>query len=251
MSGLAVEDTELIRVMGELMFEYSPKPPLWLLNSLRHEAKLDSKGVSQDIYYNTAAAIEFDKQGTAAILDYNDKIRLVPFGEFIPGANFLKSYGPQTLSTSLASISPGDTKRNSLIKGLPAVSPQICYEIIFSGLTPGDTRPEWILNQSNDAWYGNSLGPRQHANIAQYRAIEEGVPVIRSASNGISGSIDPYGRFLAQVDIGESRSLDVQLPASIQKTFFFANFKWFLLLLNSSVCIICATLTCRKKTRSH
>lgn len=245
--GLAVENAELIRVMGELISEHSPQPPIWLLNSLRREIKLDSEGIAQDVYYNTMAAIEFNKGGTAAIIDYNDKTRLVPFGEFIPAEKLLKRYGPKTLSTSLASMTPGDEKRTSIIDGLPRVSPQICYEIIFSGLTPSEPRPEWILNQSNDAWYGNSLGPRQHANIAQYRAIEEGVPVIRSASNGVSGSIDSYGRFLARVDIGESRSLDVKLPASIKKTLFFGNFKWILLLLNLCACILCLTLTCRKK----
>lgn len=245
--GLAVENTELIRVMGELMSRDTATPPIWLLNSLRHEIKPNNNGEPQDIYYNTLAAIEFDTTGVATIIGYNDKVRLVPFGEFIPGEDMLKSFGPKSLSTSLFSMTPGLEKLTSTIKGLPRVSPQICYEIIFSGLTPQSPRPDWILNQSNDAWYGNSLGPRQHANIAQYRAIEEGVPVIRSASNGISGSIDPYGRFLEKVDIQETRSLDVRLPVSIKETVFFANFNWFLLLLNLLPCIIYTMLTCYKK----
>lgn len=250
-NGLAVENTDLIRVMGELMLKDNPAPPIWLLNSLRHEAKPDSNGLPKDIYYNTIAAIEFDPAGNAAIINYNDKTRLVPFGEFIPGGNLLSKYGPKTLSTSLFSMTPGEKKQNSLIKGLPLVSPQICYEIIFSGLTPRGPRPDWILNQSNDAWYGNSLGPRQHANIAQYRAIEEGVPVIRSASNGISGSIDPYGRFLARVEMGETRHLDVRLPAPIKAPLFFGNFEWFLGLLNFCACIVCAVIACRQARQKH
>jgi len=86
----------------------------------------------------------------------------------------------------------------------------------------------WILNQSNDAWFGSSAGPVQHANIARYRAIEEKVPVIRAASNGASGIIDPYGRFLEVVDSNKPNVIDTQLPQSLGESL---PFKWINILL--------------------
>ena len=141
----------------------------------------------------------------------------MPFGEHIPGGDFVESLGLQALSTAMVSISPGLTKNVPEIPGLPPVSIQICYEIIFPGFTPqylepSGKKPEWILNLSNDAWYGNSSGPQQHINQAGYRAIEQSLPVVRSTSGGISGIIDPYGRINAYLGVFDDGVLDARLP---------------------------------------
>jgi apolipoprotein N-acyltransferase len=104
------------------------------------------------------------------------------------------------------------------LPGLPPVGPLICYEVIFPGqVVDGSDRPQWLLNITNDGWYGISTGPHQHFVSARLRAIEEGLPVVRAANTGISGMIDPYGRVLAQTRLGETTVLDVDLPQPLQE----------------------------------
>ena len=103
----------------------------------------------------------------------------------------------------------------------PGFTPLICYEVVFSGLVPqGEHRPDWILNVSNDAWFGPTAGPRQHLNITRYQAIETGLPVIRVASRGYSGTIDPYGRMPVLVDRRYEGATDVNLPMPADATLY-------------------------------
>ncbi len=219
--GLALENTPLLEAMGNVLTANDITPPFWLLNSLRVETKPMPDSAPRDYYYNTSAIIAYDAQGYPALVGFNDKTRLVPFGEYFPGGRWVEELGSKTLSTSLASITPAPQKILSQFPGLPPVSPQICYEIIFPGLTPrprSGPRAQWILNQSNDAWYGRSIGPAQHANIAAYRAIEEGMPVVRSASNGVSGLVDPYGRYSEKLGPQDLGVLDIQLPKALSRS---------------------------------
>jgi apolipoprotein N-acyltransferase len=104
----------------------------------------------------------------------------------------------------------------------------ICYESIFPGFTPrGDARPGWIVNITNDAWFGGGVGPAQHFAIARYRAIEEGLPLARAASGGISAIIDAYGR---AVDIADPALgyAEAQLPATLSETLY-ARFDWWMI----------------------
>jgi len=216
--GLALEDRALISAAEDVLRSADDTPPIWLMNTLRHEMVTGSNGESKDIYFNSSVALDFTAPGTPRLAAQNDKWRLVPFGEFIPGGEFVENLGAKILSVSLGSISPAPRKDLSDFPGLPKTSPQICYEIIFSGLTPrrqSEYPAQWILNQSNDAWYGQSIGPAQHANIAAYRAIEEGIPVVRSASNGVSGVVDPYGRWTGRLEPAARGVLDVSLPKGI------------------------------------
>jgi Apolipoprotein N-acyltransferase len=99
------------------------------------------------------------------------------------------------------------------LPGLPPVGPLICYEIIFPGrIVDRAHRPQWLLNLTNDGWFGTSSGPYQHFTTARLRAVEEGLPIVRAANTGISGLIDPYGRVLTQIDLGKSAVRDVPLP---------------------------------------
>ena len=194
--------------------------PVWIFNSLRHEQRPNpNTNRPIDDYYNSSVAVTFNSEGVPSLAGYNDKKRLVPFGEFIPFGKWMESINVPVISTSLLSISSAKTKALTQYPGLPMGSPQICYEIIFPGLTPhpkGQRKPEFILNQSNDAWFGQSWGPEQHANIARYRAIEEGLPLVRAASNGVTAVIDPYGRVLAQTDRDNSSHIDSSLPKPLK-----------------------------------
>ena len=243
MNGLALENEPLVRAVSDLMLSFDNTPPVWLASSLRSETRPNLKGEIVEDYYNTSAAIRFSLDGSAAIEAINDKSLLVPFGEYIPFGKWVENRGVSPLSTAMASISPAPKKLLADFPGLPRLSPQICYEIIFSGMTPrpkGEPPAQWILNQSNDGWYGRSSGPRQHANQAAYRAIEEGLPIVRSAGNGISGVIDPFGRWYVRAEPDDRVALDTNLPKPISRPFFSVNLIWLLFLINLSSCLLCA-----------
>jgi len=105
------------------------------------------------------------------------------------------------------------------IDNLPVFSPQICYEIAYAGFTPrGEGRPAWILNISNDAWFGPTTGPYQHLDHARFRALEEGLPVVRSVSSGIAGIVDPYGRMQLRLGRDADRASDAPLPMPLPPT---------------------------------
>jgi len=104
---------------------------------------------------------------------------------------------------------------------MPSVQPLICYEALFPGLAAdGPTRPAWILNVSNDAWFGRTSGPWQHLNIASYRAIEQGLPIVRATPTGVSAVIDPQGRILPgkKLGLGAFGVIDARLPTPAAPT---------------------------------
>jgi apolipoprotein N-acyltransferase len=165
-----------------------------------------------------------------------DKFHLVPFGEYVP-LRFLLSFSKLTAGRGDFSSGPGIT--TLFLPGLPPVSPLICYEIIFPGeVVDRDNPPGWILNVTNDAWFGDSSGPRQHFATARMRAVEEGVPVIRVANTGISGVIDGYGRVLSRMELGTAGVLDAALPKSSRnQNFSIISAGWKLIL---QLCLLLA-----------
>jgi apolipoprotein N-acyltransferase len=107
------------------------------------------------------------------------------------------------------------------IPNAPRVLPLICYEAIFPGsVASRDDRPGWIVNLTNDGWFGISTGPYQHLQQARLRAVEEGLPVVRAANTGISAVIDPLGRIVARLDLGVEGVLDSSLPSAIPPTIY-------------------------------
>ena len=159
--------------------------------------------------WNSLIAIDF--QGK--IMAHYDKSHLVPFGEYLPLRSLLSSY-VQKITPGSIDYSAGLGLETLDIPNLPPFSPLICYEVIFPGKVKSlesKIKPQWILNITNDAWYGNTSGPYQHLAIAQARAIEEGLPLIRVGNNGISAAIDPYGRILKKLALNEVGVLDVAL----------------------------------------
>ena len=145
-----------------------------------------------------------------------DKSHLVPFGEYVPLRGVLPV---EKIVPGQGDFSPGPGPRVIEVGGLPAFSPLICYEAIFPGrVTPSGLRPDWLLNLTNDAWFGQFAGPWQHFAIASSRAVEEGLPMVRAANTGISAVVDPYGRVQGWLGIGVEGVLDSALPRPIEPT---------------------------------
>ncbi|HVQ11267.1 MAG TPA: apolipoprotein N-acyltransferase [Methyloceanibacter sp.] len=167
--------------------------------------------------YNSLLAIS-DK---GEILDGYDKIHLVPFGEYLPFQDLMESLGIFQLTGVRGGFSAGTGSRLLSVPGAPQARPLICYEIIFPDEISNDgPRPGWLLNVTNDAWFGGSAGPYQHFHQAQLRAVEQGLPVVRAANTGISAIIDPYGRVLAELGLKKEGVVDGLLPEALPITKF-------------------------------
>jgi apolipoprotein N-acyltransferase len=151
-----------------------------------------------------------------AILATYDKVRLVPFGEFLPFQRLLESFGFEQLTRVRGGFTAGPRPSALKIPGAPPVAPLICYEAIFPGaVIPDGERPQWLLNLTNDAWFGITPGPYQHFAQARLRTIEEGLPLVRVANNGISAVVDPLGRVVRSLPLGSDGVIDAPLPMSI------------------------------------
>lgn len=157
------------------------------------------------------------------IADIYDKVHLVPFGEYLPFRTLLSKIGlRQLVKVRGSGFTPGPAFRVMSPLHIPAFVPKICYEILFPGRIPRDpvADPQWILNVTNDAWFGSSFGPYQHLTASRFRAIEEGLPIIRVANTGVSAVIDGYGQILSQLGINERGIIDSQLPVRLERTPF-------------------------------
>lgn len=173
-----------------------------------------------------------------------DKHHLVPFGEYLPLGSLMTRFGIRSLVHVPADFTPGPVPAPLHLPGMPSVQPLICYEALFPGYVPAraSVRPSWIANVSNDAWFGQSSGPLQHLNLASYRAIETGLPIVRATPTGTSAMIDPWGRILdsQRLDSGQAGVIDAYLPQAASPTLFGrwgdASF-WVLMVLMSVVAI--------------
>ena len=154
-----------------------------------------------------------DKNGNIA--DYYDKSHLVPFGEYIPLRRFLPDWITPVTNT-ITDFLAGTGPRSIKIANEPSFGISICYEIIFPHqiINPKD-KPEWLINLTNDGWYGISQGPYQHLVTTRLRAIEEGRTIVRAANTGISAIINPYGKILAQCALNQTDIIDIKLPQQL------------------------------------
>ncbi len=194
-------------------------------------ARVENPGKDDQRAYNSLAVLSSHSDVQGALAWY-DKHMLVPFGEFVPFSGLLKNIGLKTLQD----LAPGGFEAGPMpatvtADGVPPFGPLICYEAIFPGLSPnGPDRPEWLVNISIDAWFGDLFGPGQHAAQARYRAIEEGLPMARVASRGDTGMIDSYGRWTARASVADpklygpdpegwrSAVVDARIPAALPAT---------------------------------
>jgi apolipoprotein N-acyltransferase len=169
-------------------------------------------------YFNSLVALRREGDGFAFLALY-DKFRLVPFGEFLPMEGLFTALGLKKLVSVEGSFTTGKQPAPIDPAGLPRLQPLICYESLFPGIArSGGLRPAWIVNVSNDAWFGRTSGPLQHLNLASYRAIEEGLPLVRATPTGVSAFVDAYGRTLSSLPAGKGGVLDAALPGAAAPT---------------------------------
>jgi apolipoprotein N-acyltransferase len=165
--------------------------------------------------YNSIYVLDHD----ATILSIYDKVHLVPFGEYLPFQDFLERLGFTQLVRVSGGFIPGDRRRAITVPRAPRFLPLVCYEVVFPGqAVPRGERPGWMLNLTNDGWFGRSSGPYQHLHQARVRAIEEGLPLVRAANTGISAVIDPLGRVVNSLPLGTEGVLDARLPRALPPT---------------------------------
>ena len=173
----------------------------------------------ENLYFNSLAIFNNKLE---LIQKYN-KVNLVPFGEFVPFENILSLIGFKTITNEYQSFSSGNTRnlleiRNNKLK--LNLLPLICYEIIYSGRLSKNKNFDFIINISEDGWFGNSIGPKQHFAHSIFRSIESGKYIIRSANNGITAIINPIGMAEKKVEFGLKGYIDFEVSKSIKPTFF-------------------------------
>ena len=176
-----------------------------------------------DRYFNSLFALHDEGGPGLRVAGVYDKYRLVPFGEYLPLGGLMGALGVRSLVHMPADFSAGARPAPIALPNAPPVQPLICYESLYPGFTPGGAgRPRWIVNVSNDAWFGRTSGPLQHLNLASYRAIETGLPVVRSTPTGVSAMIDPWGRVVQdqRLEPGESGVIDARLPDPAAPTLY-------------------------------
>ena len=166
------------------------------------------------VYRNAVLAVGPD--GT--VLTRYAKHHLVPFGEYVPWRGLLPF---QRIVQSLGDFTPGPGPRTLAFGPFPFPGVAICYEIIFPGHVVDDAiRPDWIFNATNDAWFGDTAGPRQHLDQARLRSIETGLPQARAANTGVSALFDAKGRLLARVRLYEAGRIEAALPGALPPTLY-------------------------------
>ena len=171
------------------------------------------------------------------VISVYNKLNLVPFGEFLPFEKALSKIGLKKITPGYSSFSPGQDRK--IIKlsneyNEKLILPLICYEIIYPGKIKTKRQyPDLVINISEDAWFGDSIGPYQHYTKAIYRSVEEGVFIARSANKGVSGLIDPNGRSLKFLDRSESGNVEHKMPQYSGSTLFsnYGNKIFFLIIL--------------------
>ena len=217
-----------LQLLSQLAREVIPEQDGLLITGVPRRVWDEDK---QARLYNSMIVLD----GLGALKAVYDKERLVPFGEYIPLSRWLPFKG---LAATISDFTPGKGRMTLRIQGLPSFSPLICYEVIFPGdvIAEGD-RPDWLLNLSNDAWFGDTPGPYQHLAAARFRAIEEGLPLIRSTNTGITAIFDGYGRVLKKLNIGKREILDVQLPHKVDPRTVYSSNKSITLFFMIFLCI--------------
>ena len=193
--------------------------------------------------YNSLLAFRAEAHALSLTGVY-DKFRLVPFGEYLPAEGLLAPLGFKKLVHVTDGFDPGPAPRPMAPQAVPPVQPLICYESLFPGFVREGAahggRPAWIVNISNDAWFGRTSGPWQHLNIASYRAIETGLPMVRATPTGVSAVIDAYGRVRPGAWLGQGAFgvIDAPLPPALAPTPFSRwgeLFFWLMMTLSAAI----------------
>ena len=192
--------------------------------------------IKQNKIYNSLVVLNNESE---LLYKYN-KNKLVPFGEFLPFENFFQRVGLKKITQGYQSFSADDKREILDIDKLKFI-PLICYEIIYSGkINPNKKYYDFILNISEDGWFGKSIGPAQHLSHSIFRSIEEGKNVIRSTNNGVSALVNPKGQIIKQ--ISEKGYFDVNKIKRVDKTYFAEHgnkiFFYFVLIYTTFIVIL-------------
>ena len=169
-------------------------------------------------YYNSLVVLDAD----GAVDQLYDKHHLVPFGEYMPMGDLMAQFGIHGLAAQEGNgYSSGPGARLLDLGALGAGLPLICYEAVFAhDVNAAPTRPAFLMQVTNDAWFGKAAGPKQHLAQARMRAIEQGLPMARAANTGISAMIDPWGRVIASLPLNSEGYVDAPLPKPLASTLY-------------------------------
>jgi apolipoprotein N-acyltransferase len=189
-----------------------------LAGAARENIDLSGVGTSPAGVYNSI--VSFNDQGE--INGTYNKVRLVPFGEYVPFKSVLGLLGIREMVSASDSFIHGKPSQNLMSpSATPAFLPLVCYEVIFSGgLGKAVQNAQWMLNLTNDAWFEGTIGAEQHFAHARLRAIEEGVPLVRVANKGVTAIVDPLGRITVQLSKSEASAINAKLPERLERTVF-------------------------------
>jgi len=208
---LLAEKPNALATIGALM----PDGTTLITGAARAEAVVDEEVEAR--VFNSLYVIDSD----GSIRQTYDKVDLVPFGEYLPFGDFLRRFGLSQLIALPGGFDAGERRETLPVPDAPNFSPLICYEIVFpAGVVDASNRPGWIVNVTNDAWFGDTPGPWQHLHQAIIRAVEEGLPIARAANSGISTIIDPYGNLLSHLGVGQVGVVDGPLPVALRPTIY-------------------------------
>ncbi len=233
----ALQDPQARAELKRILSMYTEKT--YLLTGLLRRS--EDPATHEESYHNSLVGLD---QNADEIFAF-DKFHLVPFGEYIP----FQKYIPIGPVVAFAGFDSGPGPRTVTLEGAPPFSPLVCYEVIFPGAVTASPRPDWMVNITNDAWYGVSPGPHQHLGHAVYRAIEEGLPMVRSTNTGISAVIDPYGRMQMASPLFEQAVQTTHLPLAAEKTVFSSlkQMIFFIFLIGLCLPAIGHSLKCKSK----
>ncbi|WP_316862264.1 apolipoprotein N-acyltransferase [uncultured Cohaesibacter sp.] len=215
-----------------------PDDATLLTGALRRETDLEDKHAVYNSIYQLA--------GDGTIMNAYDKIHLVPFGEYLPKEIWLNAIGLEKLTSKSSDFSFGSKQMLLGNDGLGKILPLICYEVAFSGdVLSFPKGADMIVNVTNDAWFGNSIGPWQHLHLARMRAVETGLPLLRAANTGISAIIDAKGRIVQSLSLEKDGIIQSPLPVKLRSTLYVQLGNWIFVALWLLLCLI--TLITRRK----
>lgn len=206
-----------------------PDNAVLIAGTVRRESGDDG----EERWYNSLAIVEQTPEGAAVAAHY-DKHHLVPIGEYLPLYDFLSRIGVAAMTPYQDRGFYSGPGPKTLSIGGTRFSPMICYEAIFPHASyPPEDRPDWLVVATNDAWFGDSSGPRQHLDMARLRSVETGLPMARSANTGVSALIDGKGRMLARIPLYQAGKIEAPLPPALPRPLYdrFGDWPFFLMLL--------------------
>jgi apolipoprotein N-acyltransferase len=200
----------------DILAHVIPPGTTLITGALRHDETSPATTTAPRRAFNSILVLDEE----AKVKAIYDKIKLVPGGEVIPYESLFSLIGVHRLTQGRGFFAAGPSPRPLLhIPGMPPALGLVCYEALFPGeIVEGAERPSVLINVTNDGWFGDSSGPYQHFHQARVRAVEEGLPLIRAANNGISAVVDPYGRTLAEIGLNVRAAVDSRLPEAASPT---------------------------------